>query len=130
MPLQISINADSKFPVDRKRLRKKLTEDWEAYSIEMDANLSIAVVGTRKMSQLHRKYLKKEGPTDVLSFPQHSAEMGEKGFVTSDERPLELGDIVICYPLAIEQAIKLGILVDERIEQLAAHGFKNLMGGK
>jgi probable rRNA maturation factor len=130
MPLQINISADSKFPVDRKLLRTTLFNEWDKRAIGVDANLSIAIVGTRKMAELHKKFMKREGATDVLTFPQQSTENGDQGFVTPDETPLELGDIVICYPLALDQAIRLGVLVDERIQELAVHGFGNLMGDK
>ena len=128
MALSVSIVADSKFPINRKRVRGALNSALKNYGINLEANVSVAVVGTRKMAELNKKYLKREGPTDVLAFPQQSNERGDQGFITSDETALELGDIVICYPLALEQAARLGIIVDERVEQLALHGFGNLIG--
>ena len=80
------------------------------------------------MAGLHKKYLKKDGPTDVLAFPQQSSDERDQGFIFPKDRRLELGDIVICYPLAVDKAVNLGILVDESICQLAIHGLKNLIG--
>ena len=128
MALSVSIIADSKFPVDRKRLRAVLASAGGTLGIPGEANVSVAVVGTRKMAQLHERYLKKEGPTDVLAFPQQDSLGGQFGFVSPHDFPLELGDIVVCYPLALLQAAEQGVFVDDRIEALALHGFRNLLG--
>lgn len=128
MALSISVKADSKFPIDRARLRRVLSEAWEKQGLNGNVNVSVAVVGRRKMVELEKKFRKKEGPTNVLAFPQQSVSGAQVGFVTQEEGPLELGDIVICYPLAIEEAAQMGVLVDDRIEELALHGFYNLLG--
>lgn len=128
MALSVSIRADSKFPVDRKRLRAALCAAWEQLGIDGDVSVSVAVVGTRKMAELHRRYLRKQGPTAVLAFPQQGLGGDEYGFVAPDAAPLELGDIVLCYPLIIDQAAQQGVLVDDRVEQLALHGLNHLLG--
>ncbi len=128
MSLVIAIKADSKFPIDRKRLRTSLANAWAKYDSNVETNLSVTVVGGRKMAQLNSEYLKGEGAADVLAFPQQGGGSKEVGFVSPKGVPLELGDIVICYPLAREQAARLGVLVDDRIEDLALHGLKNIIG--
>ena len=128
MSLIVDIRADSKFPIDRERLRAALRTAWEAYGISEETHVSVAVVGTRKMAELNQRYRQKQGPTDVLSFAQQGTERGEFGFVIPPGSPLELGDIVMCYPLIIDQAVKLNVLVDERIIESALHGMKHLMG--
>jgi probable rRNA maturation factor len=52
--------------------------------------LSVAVVGARAMSALHRRFLKKPGPTDVLSF-----DLG-----TDRKRGLIDAQVVICADVA------------------------------
>jgi probable rRNA maturation factor len=128
MALFVEISADSKFPVERKRIRTLLEKAWKEYGFSSEARVSIAVVGTRKMAALHKEFKNKEGATDVLAFAQQEFEKKNYGFVSAANEPLELGDVVICYPLALEQAARLGVLVDERIGELVLHGFRNLMG--
>ena len=128
MALSVLITADSKFPVDRKRLRAVLSRAWETQGTGGEASVSVAVVGTRKMAALHEEYLGKAEPTDVLAFPQQDSGGDWHGFVIPRDVPLELGDIVICYPLALEQAVDQDVFVDDRIEALANHGFRNLFG--
>lgn len=128
MALLVSIRADSKFPVDRKRLRAALSSEWGKVSVDGDVNVSVAVVGTRKMAKLQRTYLGREGATDVLAFPLQELGSDEYGFVTPNEAALELGDIVLCYPLIVDSAVEQNVFVDDLVEKLALHGLKHLMG--
>jgi probable rRNA maturation factor len=128
MALSVNIKADSKFPVDRKKLRSALSAAWAEYGLDGEAQVSVAVVGTRKMSQLHQEYLGRAGPTDVLAFPQQGGAGGEYGFVTPEEATLELGDIVLCYPLVLNEAAEKGVMVDEQVVELALHGMNHLLG--
>jgi len=128
MALSVSIVADSKFPVDRKRLRSAVASAWEKYGVGGEGSVSVAVVGSRKMAELATRYLGKEEATDVLAFPQQEASRDAHGFIAPRDLPLELGDIIICFPLALEQAAEDGVFVDDRIEALALHGLRNLLG--
>jgi probable rRNA maturation factor len=103
---------------------------WKKVGVGGEVNVSVAVVGTRKMAELHRRYLKKEGATDVLAFPQQELGSGEPGFVSSDEAALELGDIVLCYPLIVEEAAREEVFVDDVVEKLVLHGLRHLMGNQ
>jgi len=57
-----------------------------------DAELSISLVTEEEIAELHRRYLREEGPTDVLSFPLDE-EAGEDGVRI-------LGDVVIAPAVA------------------------------
>lgn len=56
--------------------------------------LSIAVVGTRAMTTLHRRYKRQSGPTDVLAFD----------FGSSRRRGYLDGEIVVCADVALRMA--------------------------
>ena len=125
--ITINILADSKFPFEREELRERLTKVLAKYRLTDGVEISVLVVGKRKMSQLHVKYMELAGPTDVLSFPLNDP--GEKtGFVASPDGVLRLGDIVVCYPVALEEALEKQIKLDEQIQFLAEHGLMHLLG--
>jgi probable rRNA maturation factor len=63
--------------------------------------------------------LKKDRPTDVLSFP-----LGEKGA----DGKFYLGDIVIAVPVAFRQSRTKGHSLDRELRLLAIHGFLHLLG--
>lgn len=125
--ITISIIGDSKYPLDRDGLRAHLGKVLTSYKLTENVELGLLVVGKRKMSDLHLKFMKLPGPTDVLSFPL-SDPADNRPFVSSPDGILRLGDIVICYPIAIEEALKKQVKVDEQIKFLAEHGLMHLLG--
>lgn len=121
--IRVLIQADSRYPVNRKRIRQKVKEVLKSKGIKDNAEISIMFVGDRKMKALNYKHLKREGTTDVLSF---SLLEGEVAYPQGDI--LRLGDIVISYPQARKQAGEYNVLVDEEIDRLVEHGLKHLLG--
>jgi probable rRNA maturation factor len=75
-----------------------------------EVELSISLVGSDEMAELHRRYLGEAEPTDVLSF-------------TMDEEGL-LGDVVICPAVASAQNADL----DAELRLLVVHGTLHLLG--
>lgn len=94
------------------------------------------ICGTRKSLELAKKFLGDDSPHNVLSFPL--AEEGAptvsptaksaKGFLDYHDGRLVLGDVVICYPLAQEDASLDDMLVDDKISELVEHGLLHLLG--
>lgn len=140
----IDLSVGSRYPVNRSFIRTQVTEYIQKKGIK-DAEISVSVVGTRKMTDLHVQYMQLEGPTDVLSFPQYDPTQPDKvfpplmasesaeGLVIDGESavsaaPRHLGDIVVCFPEAVTQARKFGKLVDEQIVFLVEHGIEHLLG--
>ncbi len=125
--ISINILADAKFPVDRPALREHLTKVLAKYKLIDAIEVDVQVVGKRKMSELHRVYMKIEGPTDVLSFPLNDPQ-DDRPFMASPDGMLRLGDIVVCYPVAVEEALEKQCKVDLQIQFLAEHGLMHLLG--
>ena len=125
--ISINILADAKFPVDRPALREHLTKVLAKYKLIDAIEVDVQVVGKRKMSELHRVYMKIEGPTDVLSFPLNDPQ-DDRPFMASPDGMLRLGDIVVCYPVAVEEALEKQCKVDLQFQLLAEHGLMHLLG--
>ena len=118
--IRVKISADSKYPVERKRIRNAVKIVTDEYGLKQGV-VEVLVVGERKMTDLNKKWMKRQGPTDVLSFPM------EGGFDEIDG-PYILGDVVVCYPQAVKQAGEKNILVDDEIDALVEHGVRHLLG--
>ena len=73
------------------------------------------ITGEAEMRRLNRDFLKKDYPTDVLSFPSRQT----LGF---------LGDIAISFPHALRQAAEYGHNAGQEIEILMLHGVLHLLG--
>ena len=125
MPVNVNIFIESHFPVARSVLIKAVEETLEEQKVKSDAEVSICVVGDRKMKNLHKKFLGEDTTTDVLSFP---LEDDKSGFINAPDGILHLGDIVVSYPVARRQAAEHNLLVDEEIKLLVKHGMLHLLG--
>ena len=79
---------------------------------------TIVLVDEAEMARLHREFAGEEGPTDVLSFHDHSVEDGRRYY----------GDVVVCVPVAKRQAKEAGHDPAEEICLLAVHGVLHLLG--
>jgi probable rRNA maturation factor len=77
--------------------------------------VSIALVSDDAMRRMNRRYLGKNRPTDVLSFP-------------ADERGPVLGDIAIATGVARRQARLAGHSYSRELRVLALHGLLHLLG--
>ena len=112
------INRQKKHPVRTKAFERLLGELCARHRLA-DPEVTLAFVGERAIRTLNRKFLKKDKPTDVLSFP-----LGEKG----PDGKFYLGDIVIGVPVAFRQSRARGHGLDRELRLLAIHGFLHLLG--
>lgn len=121
--VNVLIFVESRYQVNRKRIRKTVDKVINTQGINSPMEVSVAIVGDRKMRELSRKYKGDDKTRNILTF---SLSEGEKA---PDSGPiLRLGDIVISYPEVIREAAKMELLVDDRIDELIAHGLSHLLG--
>ncbi len=121
--ISVPIFIESRYRLSRKKVRWAVADVIAKQEIAGPVEVSIAIVGDRKMRELSRKYKNEDKTRNILSFSQ---EEGEKVRVKSDV--LNLGDIVISYPQVIKEASRDEVLVDEKIEELVKHGLGHLLG--
>lgn len=124
--LVINLFVGSRYPVDRKALRKAAVDVLTEHQIK-HAQVDVSIVGTRKIKQLNEEKLKHDGPTDVLSFPQHERKQLDD-FPMPEGIPPHLGDIVISFPEAVSTARRYGKRVDEQLCFYLQHGLLHLLG--
>lgn len=119
----IPIYIESRYKLDRKRIKQAVEHVLKTKGMTGNVEVSVAIVGSRKMRTLNNKYRNMDKATNVLSFSQLE---GEATVLPSDT--LVLGDVVVCYPVAIEDAARDNMLVDRKISDLVAHGLLHLLG--
>jgi len=117
--ISVLISSESRYPISRPKIRRVVEEYLRAIGIE-DVEVSIAIVGSRKMRQLNKKWRNLDEPTTVLSFALEEPR-DEKGI-------LRIGDIVISYPESRQIAQEENLTMDQAIEKLLIHGLNNLFG--
>lgn len=85
---------------------------------KLDApEMTLAFVNSKAVQDLNQRFMQKDGPTDVLSFPIR--DMGPDG-------KYYLGDIIICVPYANRQRHMRGHSLERELEFLTIHGFLHL----
>lgn len=84
-----------------------------------DAELSLVLVGDRRMRRLNREYRHRDYTTDVLAFPMREADGPASSL---------LGDVVISLPQAARQAKAEGHSPDRELATLLVHGVLHLCG--
>ena len=100
-----------------------MEETLAANRVVGPVEVSIAIVGDRKMRALNKKYRNIDKTTNVLSFSQSE---GEPTVLPSDK--LYLGDVIISYPVVISEAAQYNRLVDDWVAELVSHGVTHLLG--
>ncbi|MBI2039786.1 rRNA maturation RNase YbeY [Candidatus Microgenomates bacterium] len=132
--INIIVSSDPRYGIDRAAIRVVVLEALRRHRIHGRIELGVNIVGDRKMHELNRKFRGIDSTTDILSFaledPNQSnlQHIPRIGFVSSPDKFLRLGDIVISYPQAVEDASIDGIPVDEEIRNLVEHGVGHLLG--
>jgi probable rRNA maturation factor len=86
-----------------------------------DAELSILIVDDPQIAILNKKYLRRNGPTNVIAFPMRTDQF-------SNINPELLGDVVISIETAEKEGKNIGINMEERFTQLLVHGILHLLG--
>lgn len=86
-----------------------------------DCELSLLFTDDKHIAELNYRFLKREGPTNVLAFPMRGDELSEP------ETPM-LGDIVISLDAAMRDAKRGGESLNNAIDRLLIHGLLHLLG--
>lgn len=121
--VKILLFVESRYKIDRKKIKNTVFSVLKSNNVSGPVEISIALVGDRKMRALSKKFKGEDKTRNILSFPLSE---GEPVVMPTDI--LRLGDIVISYPEVIREAIKEEVLVDERVNELVEHGLSHLLG--
>lgn len=121
--INVPIYIESRYRVNRKRIKERVIDALKIKGIKSACEVSIAIVGDRKMRALNKKYRNIDKTTNVLSFPQAE---GDK--MPNPTGKIFLGDIIISYPVVINEASLYNKLVDDWTCELVEHGLQHLLG--
>jgi len=96
-------------------------------NVHPEAELSMVLLDSTSMADLHMRWMDLPGPTDVMSFPMDELEPGGRPD-TPEPGPAMLGDIVLCPEFAAEQAAAAGHSLGHELALLTIHGVLHLLG--
>jgi probable rRNA maturation factor len=125
--VSVLFKTESHFPVKKQVIVDALSLALKG-RVKSDVEVSVSIIGDRKMRTLNRTYRDLDYATDVLSFPQNDPSQQMKPFVNIPDNVIRLGDIVVSYPEAVREATEENKLVDDQIVFLVLHGLEHLLG--
>lgn len=132
--INILVSADPRYNINKSFVKSVIIEVLQKNKISGKVEISVSIVGDRKMHELNRKYRGIDSTTDILSFALEDPaspslqNIPRMGFVAAPDLWLRLGDIVLSYPQVLEDAALDGVSVEEEIKLLLEHGLNHLLG--
>lgn len=146
MPIQVFVaDEQSERPVDPGRWRDLAAAVLDDRRLAGTVELNILFVDEATIASLNSRFLHKDGPTDVLSFPiedelglpspppprseSASGGPGRSPLAQPEEEiPLLLGDVIICPEVAGRNAPQHGMAYEDELALLVVHGILHLLG--
>lgn len=125
--MTIEVSNESSLDVSEVELISVARFVLAAMDINPHAELSIVLVDTATMADLHLRWMDLPGPTDVMSFPMDELEPGGRPDAP-EPGPSLLGDIVLCPEFAAQQATAGGHSLGHELGLLTVHGVLHLLG--
>lgn len=106
--------------LNNSRIEHCVLTTLEHQGATLDTDLSILVDNDSRIQRLSREFMGIDAPTDVLAFPAEH--------VDPDTGRVYLGDVIISFPQAKNQADQAGHSLSAEINMLVVHGVLHLLG--
>jgi len=122
--MHIMVRVDRPFlaHIDSEAIKVALETTLERF--DRSVEMSVIITDNQTIRQFNHQFRGVDAPTDVLSFTNDP----DPDFPAGDEAADYLGDVVIAYPIAKQQAKHSGHNPMEEVVLLAVHGTLHLLG--
>ena len=130
MRLVIRVDKDFQGHVDKTWLRRLVKESLGTHGVTTEVELSLLITDDATVRELNKKYRGKDKTTDVLSFALEADQPRDAatGFVMPPGEKVHLGEVILSYPKAAEQAAERNQAVEDEMALLVVHGVLHLLG--
>lgn len=131
---RIRVTAEVDLP-NEEAVRKLITECAEQVlvqeGIDFDAFVDVTIVDGETIREMNAEYREKDAVTDVLSFPMYEFYNGEPQEQLEYDPEMDcvmLGDMILNYDRACEQALEFGHSPERECGFLTVHSVLHLLG--
>ena len=127
---QIGIHVGEEFRglVDEDWARRTVQNVLKAEGVAPPYEVSLVFTDSETVKQLNRDYRGVDEPTDVLAFHMLPQKEVDDFFALPPDGVTRLGEVIISYPQAAEQAKKQGHSPERELALLIIHGILHLLG--
>jgi len=126
--IEISVEEEFRGVVDEGWVKKIARQVLKAEGVAPPYEVSLVFTDSETVRQLNRDYRGMDEPTDVLAFYMLPQEEGDDSFALPPDGVIRLGEVIISYPQAIEQAGEPGYSPERELASLIIHGILHLLG--
>jgi probable rRNA maturation factor len=126
--IEISVAEEFRGVVDEDRVRRATQAVLKAEGVVPPYEVGLVFTDSETVKQLNRDYRGVDEPTDVLAFNMLPQKAGDDSFVLPPDGVTRLGEIIISYPQAVEQAREQGHSPKKELALLVIHGILHLLG--
>ena len=126
MKLSLSLQQDfqaAELVLKRGAIKKVVETTLRFIGTQSDCEMGIACVDNTESHKLNLEYRQKDKPTNVLSFPSDLPDEMAQILET-----FPIGDLVICIPVVLQEAIEQQKPPIEHFTHMLVHGTLHLMG--
>ena len=130
MSKEIGISVEKKFRgvVDEVWVKQIVRQVLKAEGMTLPYEVSIVFADSDMVRQLNRDYRGVDETTDVLAFHMLPQKEIDDSFALPPDGVTRLGEVIISYPQAIEQAREQGHSPESELALLVIHGVLHLLG--
>jgi probable rRNA maturation factor len=122
MSFNVEIQNDNEYIIDEAQLISAVQTVLTQQNAEPESTLTVVITDNDSVADLNRQYRGVDSPTDVLSFP------ADEPPVEIPDEPPYLGDLIIAYAYAADQAKQYEHPLHDSLALLVIHGTLHLLG--
>jgi probable rRNA maturation factor len=125
--VEISIGENFRGLVDEGWVRRIAQTVLKSEGVAPPYEVSLVFTDSETVKQLNRDYRGVDEPTDVLAFYMLPQKEADSSFALPPDGVTRLGEIIISYPQAVEQAKEQGHSTEKELALLIIHGILHLL---
>jgi len=126
--IEISVEEEFRGVMDEGWVRRIAQTVLKAEGVAPPYEVSLVFTNSETVQQLNRDYRGVDEPTDVLAFYMLPQKGADSSFALPPDGVTRLGEVIISYPQAAEQAKEQGHSPERELALLVIHGILHLLG--
>ena len=126
--IEILVEKECRGLVEEDWVRKIAQSVLRAEGVVAPDEVSLVFTDAETVQQLNRDYRGIDEPTDVLAFYMLPQKEADDSFALPPDGVTRLGEVIISYPQAVEQAREQSHSTERELTLLVIHGILHLLG--